>query len=101
MRSPVRTVGREKRSGPQPGTVVFVVVAALFVAISLPVVLRGAPLADDFTNCLEPQRVGLGSTLGDSLERLGAARKAHLLEIIITTQTCQHAPREIELASPK
>ena len=76
----------------------FVVVAALFVAISLPVVLRGAPLADDFTNCLQPQRVGLGSTLGDSLERLGAARKAHLLEIIITTETCQHAPFGLAIA---
>jgi hypothetical protein len=93
MRPPVRTIGRGKRAAPsRPGTVVFVVVAALFVAISLPVVLGGAPLADDFTNCLQPQRAGLGSTLGDSLERLGAARKAHLLEIIITTETCQHAP---------
>ena len=98
MRPPVRTVGRGKRAGPRPGTVVFVVVAALFVAISLPVVLRGAPLADDFTNCLQPQRVGLGSTLGDSLERLGAARKAHLLEIIITTETCQHAPFGLAIA---
>jgi hypothetical protein len=93
VRPRVRTHKRRGRAGlSRPGTVVFVVVASLFVAVSLPVVLRGAPLADDFTNCVQPQREGLGSTLGDSIERLGAARKAHLLEILITTETCQHLP---------
>ena len=93
VRPRVRTVARKKRArASRPGMVLFVVVAALFVAVSLPVVIRGAPLADDFTNCVQPQRAGLGSTLGDSLERLGAARKAHLLEIVITTEVCQHLP---------
>jgi hypothetical protein len=72
------------------GRRVLVVVAVLFVAVSLPVVLRGAPLADDFYNCLEPQRVGLGSTVADSFERFGALRRAHLVEIIVTTEVCQH-----------
>jgi hypothetical protein len=93
MRPRVRTVERKKRArASRPGMVLFVLVAALFVAVSLPVVIRGAPLADDFTNCVQPQRTGLGSTLGDSLQRLGAARKAHLLEILITTEVCQHLP---------
>jgi hypothetical protein len=82
------------------GLVILLVVAALFVAVSLPVVLRGAPLADDFVNCLEPQRDGLVSTLGASLERLGALRKAHLLEIITTTETCQHLPFGFAIAVP-
>jgi hypothetical protein len=82
------------------GTVLLVVVALLFVIIALPVVLRGAPLADDFVNCLEPQRTGLGSTLAASFERLGALRRAHLLEIMITTEICQHLPFGFAIAVP-
>ena len=101
MRPRVRAGGR--REGEEPsraGVVVFVVVALLFVAVALPVVLRGAPLADDFANCLEPQRIGLGSTLAASIERLGALRKAHLLEIVITTEVCQHLPFGFAIAVP-
>ena len=90
--------GEARRS--RLGLVVLLIVAALFVAVSLPVVLRGAPLADDFVNCLEPQREGLASTLGASLERLGALRKAHLLEIVLTTETCQHLPFGFAIAVP-
>jgi hypothetical protein len=90
--------GETRRS--RLGLVVLLVVAALFVAVCLPVVFRGAPLADDFVNCLEPQREGLASTLGASLERLGALRKAHLLEIVITTETCQHLPFGFAIAVP-
>jgi hypothetical protein len=79
---------------------VLLVVAALFVAVSLPVVLRGAPLADDFVNCLQPQRDGLGTTLSASVERLGVLRKAHLLEIVITTTACQYLPFGTAIAVP-
>jgi hypothetical protein len=82
------------------GTVILLVVATLFVAVSLPVVLRGAPLADDFVNCLEPQRVGLSSALGDSLDRLGVLRKAHLIEIAVTTGVCQNLPFGFAIAVP-
>ena len=74
------------------GRRVLVAVALLFIALCLPVILRGAPLADDFYNCLEPQRMGLGSTLAESFERLGVLRRAHLLEIVISTEVCQHLP---------
>ena len=97
----VSTIERSERirsSRVEP--VVLLVVATLFVAISLPVVLRGAPLADDFVNCLEPQRVGLSSALGDSLDRLGVLRKAHLLEIVVTTGVCQNLPFGFAIAVP-
>lgn len=101
MRRRVTPAGRMERPGPaREGMVVFAVVAVLFVAISLPVVLRGAPLADDFVNCLEPQRIGLGSTLADSFDRLGALRRAHLAEIVITTEVCQHLPFGVAIAVP-
>jgi hypothetical protein len=82
------------------GTTVLIVVAILFVIIALPIVVRGAPLADDFVNCLEPQRAGLGSTLASSFERLGALRRAHLVEIVITTEVCQHLPFGVAIAIP-
>lgn len=101
MRQRVSTADRRKGADPsRAGLVVFAVVALLFVAVALPVVLRGAPLADDFANCLEPQRTGLGSTLAASVERLGALRKAHLLEIVITTEVCQHLPFGFAIAVP-
>jgi hypothetical protein len=71
---------------------VFVGLALLFVALSMPVVFRGAPLADDFSKCLEPQRVGLAPSLASSFERLGAIRPAHVLEILVTTGVCQRLP---------
>jgi hypothetical protein len=82
------------------GTIVFCAVVLLFVGVSLPVVLEGAPLADDFVNCLEPQRAGLGDTLAASFDRLGALRRAHLLEIVITTGVCQHLPFGVAIAVP-
>jgi hypothetical protein len=72
----------------------------LFVAICLPIVLRGAPLADDFFNCLRPQRIGLNAFLAESFERLGALRRAHLAEILITNAACQHLPFGIAIAVP-
>jgi hypothetical protein len=79
---------------------VLVAVVLLFVALCLPVVVRGAPLADDFFNCLEPQRIGLGSSLAESFERLGVLRRAHLAEIVITTEVCQHLPFGVAIAVP-
>lgn len=98
MRSPATTSRDENVRAARLARMVFVGVAMLFVAISMPVVLRGAPLADDFTNCLEPQRIGLVPTLADSLQRLGALRRAHFLEIILTTETCQHLPFGVAIA---
>jgi hypothetical protein len=76
------------------------VLAGLFVAMSLPVVFRGAPLADDFHNCLQPHRVGLTSFLADSAQRLGAIRPARFLEIFITNGVCQHLPFGFAIAVP-
>src|SRR5688572_25315752 len=102
-------LARVTMSGPRPandggshrlGRKVLVAVVLLFVAVCLHVVVRGAPLADDFYNCQEPQRVGLGSSLGESFERLGILRRAHLVEIILTTEVCQHLPFGIAIAVP-
>jgi hypothetical protein len=68
------------------------------VAVSVPVLLRGAPLADDFNNCLAPQERGLSGFLADSFERLGLIRPARFVEILVTTGTCQHLPFGVAIA---
>jgi hypothetical protein len=76
------------------------VVVLVFVAIAAPVVVRGAPLADDFTNCVTTERSGFASALAGSIDRLGASRKAHLIEIVLTGGVCGHAPFGIAIAVP-
>jgi len=62
------------------------------VGVSVPVVLRGAPLADDFNNCLAPQDMGLPGFMSESFDRLGVIRPARFVEILLTTGVCQNMP---------
>lgn len=73
---------------------------AVFVALGAPVVWRGAPLADDFNNCLAPIEAGLGGFLATSWERLGMVRPARFLEILLTTGVCQTLPFGVAIAVP-
>jgi hypothetical protein len=68
------------------------------VAVSLPVVLRGAPLADDFNNCLAPQDLGLQGFMSESFDRLGVIRPARFVEILLTTGVCQTMPFGVAIA---
>ena len=68
------------------------------VAVSVPVVLRGAPLADDFNNCLAPQDKGLLGFMSESFDRLGLIRPARFVEIVVTTGVCQNMPFGIAIA---
>jgi hypothetical protein len=68
------------------------------VAVSLPVVLRGAPLADDFNNCLAPQDLGLLGFMSESFDRLGVIRPARFVEILLTTGVCQTMPFGVAIA---
>jgi hypothetical protein len=83
-----------------PGTALLLVVLALFLAVALPVLVRGAPLADDFTNCVDTQRLGFARAFGDSIDRLGVSRKAHLLEILVTGGVCGRLPFGYAIAVP-
>jgi hypothetical protein len=76
------------------------VTLALFVAVSAPVVWRGAPLADDFNNCLAPVQQGLGGFLEASWERLGVIRTARFVEILLSTGVCRSLPFGIAIAVP-
>jgi hypothetical protein len=73
---------------------------ALFVAVSAPVVWRGAPLGDDFHNCLAPSQQGLGGFLEASWERLGIIRAARFVEILLSTGVCRSLPFGVAIAVP-
>jgi hypothetical protein len=68
------------------------------VAVSVPVILRGAPLADDFNNCLAPQDMGLAGFMSESFGRLGLIRPARFVEILLTTGVCQNLPFGVAIA---
>ena len=69
-----------------------------FVAVAVPVVWRGAPLADDFNNCVAPQELGLLGFLSSSWQQLGAIRPARFLEILITAGVCRSLPFGVAIA---
>ena len=77
---------------------VFWSIAFLVGVVCLPVVLEGAPFADDFNNCLAPQQKGLGAFLAESWDRLGLIRSARFVEILITTGVCRTLPFGVAIA---
>ena len=80
------------------GHAVFAVAAAALLAVSLPVLIAGAPLGDDFHNCLGPQRRGWLGFFGDSFERLGLIRPARFLEILLASGVCGSLPFGLAMA---
>jgi hypothetical protein len=91
--------GFVRKATSQP-LILVLVVAGLLVAISAPVVIRGAPLADDFNNCLAPDQQGLATFLSSSGERLGAIRAARFIEILVATGVCRNLPFGFAIAVP-
>jgi hypothetical protein len=96
--APAETAARPRRL--VSGRPVLWAAVAVFLVVTLPVVIRGAPLADDFTNCVQPHRIGVAGALGASIDRLGASRKAHLVEILLTSAVCGHVPFGVAIAVP-
>jgi hypothetical protein len=63
-----------------------------FVAVAVPLIIRGAPLADDFNNCVGPVELGFGGFMAWSWHLLGAIRPARFLEILVTGGICRSLP---------
>jgi hypothetical protein len=84
----------------QSGSAVLWTAAVAFVAIALPVVWRGAPLADDFNNCIAPIELGLGGFMEASWHQLGALRPARFLEILLTASVCRSVPFGVAIVVP-
>jgi hypothetical protein len=90
--------------GPEPaefsGRIILIVAAIAFVAIAIPVVWRGAPLADDFNNCVAPTELGLGGFVVASWQQLGAIRPARILEILLGALVCGSLPFGVAIVVP-
>ncbi len=90
------TVGSEGAS--RIGRAVLAAAACAFVGVGVPVVWRGAPLGDDFNNCLAPLELGLGGFFASSWDRLGVMRLARFVEILLTTGVCRALPFGVAIA---
>ena len=82
------------------GRIIFVLGAVAFVAIAIPLVWRGAPLADDFNNCVAPTELGLDGFVAASWQQLGAIRPARILEILLTASVCGSLPFGVAILVP-
>src|SRR4030095_751050 len=74
------------------GHALFAAAVCAFVGIAVPLVIRGAPLADDFNNCVGPRELGFGGFIVWSWQRLGAIRPTRFLEILVTASICGSLP---------
>lgn len=74
--------------------------ALALISVAAPVIWRGAPLADDFNNCLAPLEQGVGGFLAESWNRLGVIRSARFVEILLTTGVCRALPFGVAIAVP-
>ena len=72
--------------------VVLTVAMVAFVLIAIPLVWRGAPLADDFNNCVASAELGLAGFIKISWSQLGAIRPARFLEILLAAGVCNSLP---------
>jgi hypothetical protein len=93
-------LGRDARTG--AARVLLVVIAGLFLLISLPVVLRGGPLRDDFDLCVSPRwNSGLGVALDELLIEQGAVGlPQRLLQVGLISGFCGEVPFGVFIAVP-
>jgi hypothetical protein len=83
------------------GRWLLVVVTVLFLLVVTPVVVQGAPLADDYHTCLRPvEDRSYGPFLADSWRELGAVRPARFLEIAAIAGLCQRIPFGLVILIP-
>jgi hypothetical protein len=80
------------RGSSQASRNLLLAVAGLFLLVTLPVVVAGQPLADDYHTCLRPTQIGLDGFLGESTRRMGVVRPARFVEIFVIAPLCQQVP---------
>jgi hypothetical protein len=84
--------------GARAGRAVFAGAVLGFVGVAVPLIWRGAPLADDFNNCVASANLGLGGFLAASWHQLGAIRPARFLEILLAAGVCPYLPFGVAIA---
>jgi hypothetical protein len=63
----------------------------LFAVVTLPVVVHGAPLLDDFGRCVDPQKAGYWH---EHWVAQGFFRPATTIEIVVTNGLCGTVPTD-------
>jgi hypothetical protein len=67
--------------------------AAVLVAVAVPVIWNGAPLADEYHLCLRPLRDGgYGSYFSDIWADTGVVRPARFIELFLVAELCHRVP---------
>jgi hypothetical protein len=98
MHSDRRAASDEHTGHERLGRALFASAACAFVGIAVPLVVRGAPLADDFNNCVAPVEMGVGGFMAASWHQLGAIRPARFLEILVSGSICRSLPFGVAIA---
>ena len=86
--------------GDRTGLLLLAIVAGAFIAATAPVVIRGAPLADDYFGCIAVERTGLRQHLANTLAYTGLVRPARFLEIALIGTTCRRIPFSVLIVIP-
>jgi hypothetical protein len=73
--------------------------AGLVLLVSLPVILRGAPLADDYTACVDVARRGLADHVAWMFRFTGVVRPARYLEVALIGAACPHRALGVLIAA--
>jgi hypothetical protein len=92
-RRPLRAANAAGRTQ-TAGQILVGVVAVAFLVSVLPVVVRGAPLRDDFDLCVNPRwNSGLGHAFDEIVPETGAVRlPGRLLQVALIAGTCGEVP---------
>jgi hypothetical protein len=97
---------RKTSEGGQPSKRVsarWLVIAAggLLLLIASPVVVQGAPLADDYVSCMRPvNQGGYGRHLEEIWRYSGVVRPAQILEFFVIAGTCRTVPFGLVILVP-
>ncbi len=96
--APEEAADRPTPAARTAGRLLLATACLVLLGVSVPVLVRGAPLADDLNNCLAPRERGLPGFLSESYERLGLIRPARFVEIFLTTGVCRSAHFGVAIA---
>jgi len=82
------------------GLAILWVVGAIFVLIALRVVLRGAPLNDDYQSCVDVARYRLPDVLARTGELNGVIRPARFVEVAVIGSLCERLSFSVLILVP-
>ena len=91
---PNQTFASASRSfiGARKHSLLLAIIVLLFALVTLPVILQGSPLLDDYHNCVAPNERGFSTVFAEVWDNLQLVRPAHYLEVGVTAALCRTVP---------